>query len=461
MMNEFLMYLEEQAANHSIYIWGGQGQSWPTVTEAWIKTKESGTNRTRALATYRAAVKGGFQKLLRAFDCSGLGAYWLYNKMQLISGDKNANGLMGMCTLIQKSHVKKGDWVFKRYTTGTKRAYHVGYVVDDALNVIEARGRAYGVVKRPLSAGGWNAYGRPTLFAAEIDTPEEVAEHMAFNRQLKEGMRGDDVRELQRLLNAAGDNIAADGAFGSKTQAAVRAFQKRWGLKIDGVAGRDTITALGGVWEVDKPLSEITVCTFNTKRGFNKSANHRKIAELIAGCDIVGLQEITASNVKTMAGKLAYSQCKTVGNYGTAICHKPARVNEKIYTLPRGGELRKLHVMGFNGVSFYNAHCHYTDPPRTKQLAEILRIMQADPLKTQILTGDFNCEPRELEIFSRAGYMVINRGQSLPVVGGGTGTCYQLDNIIVRGCGVLDVWMAKTIAAGISDHDALFAKVKI
>ena len=246
-LNDFLMFLEEQVKNKSIYIWGAQGQGYPTLTEAWIKAKESGSNETNALKTYRRAVAAGMEKLCKAFDCSGLGMYWLIRE-GLCTYDMTANGMMGKCTLIQVSHLKKGDWVFRVYKSGANkgRAYHIGYVVDDDLNVVHAKGRAYGVVKEKFSATYWNAYGRPSYFKNEIDTAAERAEHAAFNRTLKKGMKGDDVRELQKLLNAAGDNLVVDGDFGKKTLAAVKDFQKRKSLKVDGIVGEKTIAALTG-----------------------------------------------------------------------------------------------------------------------------------------------------------------------------------------------------------------------
>lgn len=35
-LSEFIAYLEEQAANHSIYVWGGQGQDNAVISEDWI-----------------------------------------------------------------------------------------------------------------------------------------------------------------------------------------------------------------------------------------------------------------------------------------------------------------------------------------------------------------------------------------------------------------------------------------
>ena len=36
MLSEFIEYLEEQVRNHSIYVWGAQGQTGAQLSEAWI-----------------------------------------------------------------------------------------------------------------------------------------------------------------------------------------------------------------------------------------------------------------------------------------------------------------------------------------------------------------------------------------------------------------------------------------
>jgi N-acetylmuramoyl-L-alanine amidase len=60
--------------------------------------------------------------------------------------------------------------------------------------------------------------------------------------------RGDDVRDLQRMLNAIGfDAGKEDGIFGSRVAGAVREFQRNWGAKSDGIVGLDTVRALQGV----------------------------------------------------------------------------------------------------------------------------------------------------------------------------------------------------------------------
>lgn len=65
------------------------------------------------------------------------------------------------------------------------------------------------------------------------------------------GSRGKDVQTLQSLLNLAtvpGPGLAADGNFGLKTDSAVRDFQRRKGLKPDGIVGRLTAQALGAAF---------------------------------------------------------------------------------------------------------------------------------------------------------------------------------------------------------------------
>jgi len=67
------------------------------------------------------------------------------------------------------------------------------------------------------------------------------------NGNLHVGSHNNYVRDLQRELNAAGFNAGpADGVFGAHTQAAVRAFQRKHHLAVDGIAGHNTWAALGG-----------------------------------------------------------------------------------------------------------------------------------------------------------------------------------------------------------------------
>lgn len=70
---------------------------------------------------------------------------------------------------------------------------------------------------------------------------------------LQYGDTGNDVKTLQQKLNkvgmtdANGKKLVEDGDFGSATKYAVRAFQEKYHLEVDGVAGKDTISKLDAV----------------------------------------------------------------------------------------------------------------------------------------------------------------------------------------------------------------------
>jgi len=179
-LDEFIEYLEEQANNKAIYVWGAQGDDVSTMGNPieWIEFQESsyngGEHTARAVNGFytRQELGGDF----KAFDCSGLGMYWLMDVNGFYSEDMSANGLMRETTRINQGELERGDWVFRVYEADVYKdgelihhkgeAYHVGYVVDDELNVIEAKGRDDGVVKLPFdySEGYWNQYGRPYIF---------------------------------------------------------------------------------------------------------------------------------------------------------------------------------------------------------------------------------------------------------------------------------------------------------
>lgn len=72
-----------------------------------------------------------------------------------------------------------------------------------------------------------------------------------LSRVLKKGKTGNDVKSLQRVLNTvnaagvfSGEKLDVDGSFGSKTEKAVKAYQKAKKLKEDGIVSSKTVKAL-------------------------------------------------------------------------------------------------------------------------------------------------------------------------------------------------------------------------
>lgn len=78
----------------------------------------------------------------------------------------------------------------------------------------------------------------------------------ALTRVLKLGKIGKDIEALQNALNAQGFNSGqVDGEFGDKTEKAVRRFQQKAGLTVDGEVWTETWKALGGQTQTPNPTS--------------------------------------------------------------------------------------------------------------------------------------------------------------------------------------------------------------
>lgn len=107
-------------------------------------------------------------------------------------------------------------------------------------NVMEHAVRAF-QQRRGLIADG--IVGRAT-FQALCDARLRLGDRMLIY-VVARPMRGDDVITLQeRLLELGYDAGRADGIFGSQTEAALRSFQRDYGMLVDGVCGPGTMRAL-------------------------------------------------------------------------------------------------------------------------------------------------------------------------------------------------------------------------
>ncbi|MEI3407073.1 MAG: peptidoglycan-binding domain-containing protein [Christensenellales bacterium] len=106
---------------------------------------------------------------------------------------------------------------------------------------VDARGHAYGVVRRKISETSYNDIGRGWQLTTTRRLKRRILYPNRRSRPFAQGSRGEDVRILQENLRQLGFlNDAADGIFGTNTNTAVRSFQKAQGLSVDGVVGAGT-----------------------------------------------------------------------------------------------------------------------------------------------------------------------------------------------------------------------------
>lgn len=77
---------------------------------------------------------------------------------------------------------------------------------------------------------------------------------------LRKGDKGENVKTLQTILNEVDDaGLDVDGSFGSKTQTAVKNFQKEYKLKVDGIAGPATWSKLEELYKKDISISTLAI----------------------------------------------------------------------------------------------------------------------------------------------------------------------------------------------------------
>jgi len=243
-----------KAADFVRYVMIPYEEGWGYVYGTWgsLWTAEKQKSATRPQTVKYASKWIG--KMVT--DCSGLPrwalwqlgeksllhhAYYQYtdcckNKGQLIDGARGDG-----------KPIKRGTAVFLKGSA--QRIHHVGTYVGNG-DVVESKGTKYGVVMSKLS--DWDYWGEYKV----VDYSDEEGDKPTM-RMLKKGTEGNDVLALQNRLNEIGYNCGkADGKFGSNTEAAVKKFQKDYGLIDDGIAGPNTLSKLGITFpddEIDIP----------------------------------------------------------------------------------------------------------------------------------------------------------------------------------------------------------------
>lgn len=241
-ISQFVDGLEKAYRRKDGYIMGAKGQDPKTWSKtSWWFTQYSGSQKTKALYWRENAQ--------RVWDCNGL-AEGIYEDFSGVNINTRARyNYSGWCGTkgtgsIPPQYRVPGAAVFI-HSSAAGSITHVGYLYKpvDASDpsgdwyVIEARGVMYGVVKTKLNSRGWNRWGLMTKY---FDYDNSSVSANSSERVLKNGMEGDDVKELQESLIRLGYDCGkwgVDGDFGDATEQAVMEFQRDHSLEVDGEYG--------------------------------------------------------------------------------------------------------------------------------------------------------------------------------------------------------------------------------
>ncbi len=255
-------YLESRVGI-DVYVWGGNGEllvnQLPRLCDMEKDDhtdKQALANTDRVLTLVQKRLFTGVNIFdIRGEDCSGLLVRFLLDK-GIIKSDMTANALWEYIVgtkdkpahgkQISLKDAREGDYVFQG---NDSRKWHIGGAVSEKY-AIESKNHDEGVCKTKIANRGWTYAARPDWYSDEPTPTKPILTRELYLTDPY--MRGDDVRDCQRLLVDKGYNPGVnDGIYGKKTMEAIKDFQidENLGIKRLGTVGKKTATALGFIWE--------------------------------------------------------------------------------------------------------------------------------------------------------------------------------------------------------------------
>lgn len=252
-ISKFVAELEAALKRKDGYIMGAKGQhprKWAKNSWWYTQYNDSSTQKKKALYWRENSE--------RVWDCNGL-AEGIYEDWSGVNINTKARyNYSGWCSIkgtgtIPAAFRVPGAAVF--WGSKASSITHVAYLYKPVNSakptgdwyIIEARGVNYGVVKTKLSSRKPNFWGIMSKYFDYANDDFAYVEPRLGERLLKNGMEGEDVRELQealkklgykKKLGTSGENKdGVDGDFGDRTEMALEQFQRDHDLDDDGEYG--------------------------------------------------------------------------------------------------------------------------------------------------------------------------------------------------------------------------------
>ena len=216
-----------------------------TVTARKLILREKASSTSDALQTLPKGTK------LEVLGKSGswykvtYGKYTGYVYKTYVSVTKTASSSSSSSSTTRLEKGSTGSDVKELQTKLKKLGYYDAYVDGDYGDTTVAAVKAF-QKKYNLTADG--IAGKETL--KKLDSAYKNADSAKDVDSLRMGDSGSAVKDLQTKLKKLGYyDGTVDSTFGSGTYAAVRAFQKKYNLTADGVAGSETLKKLDNAYK--------------------------------------------------------------------------------------------------------------------------------------------------------------------------------------------------------------------
>ena len=216
-----------------------------TVTARKLILREKASSTSDALQTLPKGTK------LEVLGKSGswykvtYGKYTGYVYKTYVSVTKTASSSSSSSSATRLEKGSTGSDVKDLQTKLKKLGYYDAYVDGDYGDTTVAAVKAF-QKKYNLTADG--IAGKETL--KKLDSAYKNADSDKDDDSLRKGATGSAVKDLQTKLKKLGFyNAYVDGSYGDTTVAAVKAFQKKYNLTADGVAGSETLKKLDSAYK--------------------------------------------------------------------------------------------------------------------------------------------------------------------------------------------------------------------
>lgn len=177
----------------------------------------------------------------------------------------------------------------------------------------------------------------PETWAALVESGYRLGDRMLYRRRPM--LRGDDVAELQRRLNALGfDSGKEDGILGDDTAGALTEFQRNVGLTADGICGPETIAALD---RLNRPplegLAEGEIASVREREALRRG-EHRLSGRRVFVATAPGFEVLASGIVHELLGAGADAVLDTTGADGPEVAAEANRYAADLFLAVRPGD---------------------------------------------------------------------------------------------------------------------------
>lgn len=233
-------------------------QNWYLHSKGWVmlRAKDAAAREKIAVAMERACANNniGYSQPTRNTLYTNIKPYGFDPALTTKPVNTDCSALVRVC--VNYAGINVGDFItsneanvlmatgaFEKFTDDA-HCKSSDYLLRGDLLVTRTKGHTVAVLSNGTKAG----------------TDVTPVLYKLGDRILKNGMDGDDVKELQTMLISLDYDCGiwgADGEFGDATEQAVRKFQAAHGCEVDGEVGPETLAALRATMEAaEAPVAD-------------------------------------------------------------------------------------------------------------------------------------------------------------------------------------------------------------